>query len=135
TRTSCKLPSRANPKTRTHQEKQDRNLFVSGIGSRIVSSPYKVVGCSGWLGALVYRWIPVVTHHGGVAPRRGPPRHVDTRSSVDQPRRTAPVRSAATATAASLAAPASSAVKVRSLARKRSAKATDLCPLPTCSPV
>src|SRR5690606_18744651 len=51
------------------------------------------------------------------------------------PRRTAPVRSAAAATAASRAADASSAVNVRSGARNRSAYASDRRPSPIWAPV
>jgi hypothetical protein len=47
----------------------------------------------------------------------------------------APVCSAPAATAASLADAASASVKVRSGARKRSAKASDFLPSPTCGPV
>ena len=52
-----------------------------------------------------------------------------------QPRCTAPHRSAASATAASRAAAASASVRVRSGARKRSAKASDFLPSPTWLPV
>src|SRR5699024_11706037 len=109
------------------RENHARLVCVAGVGPGVVSSPARVLRCAGAPGGD--------TTGGGGSVEGAHPAMVDARSSVDQPRRTAPVRSAATATAASLAAPASSAVKVRSLARKRSAKATDLRPLPTCSPV
>ena len=58
-----------------------------------------------------------------------------TRSTDPAQRWTAPVRSAATRTAASRAAEDSPSLRVRSGARKRSAKASDFFPSPTCSPV
>ena len=75
--------------------------------------------------------------------RRSSTRSTDSRDAIKggaqrlEPRQrwTAPVRSAASATAASRAALVSSSVSVRSGARKRSAKASDFLPAPTCSPV
>ncbi len=56
-------------------------------------------------------------------------------AAKNQPRSTAPTRSAAHPTAASRAALASSSVSVRSDARKRSANVSDLRFSPTCGPV
>ena len=62
--------------------------------------------------------------------------HPQPAAQLSQAQRwTAPHRSAASATAASRAAPASASVSVRSGARKRSAKASDLRPSPTWAPV
>ena len=55
-------------------------------------------------------------------------------SSTNQRRSSAPVRRAASATAAPRAALASSAVSVRSGARNRNANASDLLVAPTCGP-
>ena len=54
---------------------------------------------------------------------------------TNQARCSAPTRSAAALTAASRAALASSSVRVRSVARNRSASASDLRPSPICGPV
>ena len=63
------------------------------------------------------------------------PENAAGRAIQELPRSTAPVRRAASATAASLAAVTSSAVSVRSGARNRSVYASDLLPSPACSPV
>ena len=78
-------------------------------------------------------------------PGSGSPRQETSSSSLSRrssgeplhraQRWTAPHRSAARATAASRAAPVSASVRVRSGARKRSAKASDLRPSPTWAPV
>lgn len=72
----------------------------------------------------------------------GPPRGIPgaallvlLRYGAQAPRRTAPVRSDARATAASRAAVASSTVSVRSSARNFSAYARDLVPSSSWSPV
>ena len=71
----------------------------------------------------------------GVRRRDPPSRSAEAPPVGDGQRLTAPWRSTARATAASLAAPVSASVRVRSGARNLSAKASDFRPAPICSPV
>ena len=116
---------------------RDHDLQRLGrVGRHVVGSPHLVD--QPLLGDLVAGGHESRQQRMGAAARqRGAlPGHLVEQPQVHGSQRcTAPQRSAARATAASRAAPVSCSVRVRSGARNRSAKASDLWPASTWSPV